>query len=361
MKTLQKGLIALGLSLLCLVFLATEITAAERFCTQDGPITALIVGCPPCLSFDPDLVAQFHQGEQNQQFFDCDTGLPLPASIIAAEHILRSCQSGDRGTQPTPEACFAPGSDVLPDTILRVAIEIAGVPILVEATGTTIVERHGDGPDPGPATIEMDNTTLTGQTDLGQPVTVRIGQSFGLPPTLGTVTRVPSPGFPDRVAVAFAINAGITLECQPTGPVEIGCNDGLDGDCDGLIDGDDPDCVPLVVTLESFIAERTPVGVRLRWSTSSEEGNLGFRILRGLGFNRSGSVADLDQISLGIIPTQGTALFGAQYEFIDVLVRKSGVVHYYLEDIDTQGVVTRHGPVVVDFGQGLKPGKRTGR
>ena len=58
------------------------------------------------------------------------------------------------------------------------------------------------------------------------------------------------------------------------------------------------------------------------------------------------------------IPAQGTALFGAQYEFLDVLVRKSGVVHYYLEDIDTQEAVTRHGPIVIDFGATGKPGRK---
>ena len=31
-------------------------------------------------------------------------------------------------------------------------------------------------------------------------------------------------------------------QCTPSEPTEVTCNDGLDNDCDGLIDGDDPDC-----------------------------------------------------------------------------------------------------------------------
>ena len=32
--------------------------------------------------------------------------------------------------------------------------------------------------------------------------------------------------------------------CTPTEPVEVSCTDGLDNDCDTLIDAADPDCAP---------------------------------------------------------------------------------------------------------------------
>jgi hypothetical protein len=35
---------------------------------------------------------------------------------------------------------------------------------------------------------------------------------------------------------------GTPPACTPTEPTEATCNDGVDNDCDGLIDGDDPDC-----------------------------------------------------------------------------------------------------------------------
>jgi len=33
-----------------------------------------------------------------------------------------------------------------------------------------------------------------------------------------------------------------TAPCTPTEPFEVTCNDGIDNDCDGLVDGNDPDC-----------------------------------------------------------------------------------------------------------------------
>ncbi len=35
-------------------------------------------------------------------------------------------------------------------------------------------------------------------------------------------------------------------QCVPTEDPEVTCNDGVDNDCDGLVDGDDPDCAPPV-------------------------------------------------------------------------------------------------------------------
>ena len=59
------------------------------------------------------------------------------------------------------------------------------------------------------------------------------------------------------------------------------CNNGIDDDCDGRIDQDQaPECAVLLVELESFSAEQTRQGVVLRWSTISEIGNLGFRLIR---------------------------------------------------------------------------------
>ena len=43
--------------------------------------------------------------------------------------------------------------------------------------------------------------------------------------------------------------------CQPTEPAEVSCFDGLDNDCDGLTDGNDPDCQTGVVCTD--IGDRT--------------------------------------------------------------------------------------------------------
>ena len=50
-----------------------------------------------------------------------------------------------------------------------------------------------------------------------------------------------------------------------------------------------------------------------------------------------------------MIPARGTPLVGASYEFIDRAKQQRGTTLYYLEDIDTNGMVTRHGPVAIEF------------
>ena len=49
--------------------------------------------------------------------------------------------------------------------------------------------------------------------------------------------RPPSLGFAPDLSRLLS-----TLECVPTTNFEQACNDGIDNDCDGLIDFDDPDC-----------------------------------------------------------------------------------------------------------------------
>ncbi len=50
------------------------------------------------------------------------------------------------------------------------------------------------------------------------------------------------PDFPDSIQQALYQCDGGPPVCEPTEPTEVSCNDGIDNDCDGLFDGDDPDC-----------------------------------------------------------------------------------------------------------------------
>jgi hypothetical protein len=132
------------------------------------------------------------------------------------------------------------------------------------------------------------------------------------------------------------------------------CSNGLDDDCDGLVDDDDDDCVPLSVNLDSFTAELEAGGVRLRWTTSMELDNLGFRVLRAAAGEKRAVLTPQ------LIPAAGTEGGGASYEYLDSGAPRRGVVTYYLEDVDLQGRVTLHGPLRVRLG-GLKPRAVAGR
>jgi hypothetical protein len=93
-------------------------------------------------------------------------------------------------------------------------------------------------------------------------------------------------------------------------------------------------CRPTSVTIEYFTAEAEAGGVRLRWKTTSEVDNYGFRIL----LQRRGEAP----VAISpLITAQGSDLVGAEYEYFDTSRKRLGKSYtYYLEDIDTQGEST---------------------
>jgi hypothetical protein len=121
------------------------------------------------------------------------------------------------------------------------------------------------------------------------------------------------------------------------------CENGIDDDCDDLIDDDDPDCEPLLVVLESFTAELTLKGVQLHWRTAVEIDTLGFRVLRG-----KSDASELTTLNRELIPARGNELSGSEYRTFDGARQTVGTtLYYYLEDVDVNGKVTRHGPAIL--------------
>jgi PKD repeat protein len=142
---------------------------------------------------------------------------------------------------------------------------------------------------------------------------------------------------------------GEVQECVPGAPGEESsesatCSDGIDNDCDGATDIGDSGCEPLLVELESFTARSTSRGVLLEWTTTAEIDNVGFWIVTTDAEGRN-----LRRVTPAMIPARGDELSGASYEYLDRTRQRQGTLHYWLEDIDVHGRVTRHGPVVVSF------------
>ncbi len=79
-------------------------------------------------------------------------------------------------------------------------------------------------------------------------------------------------------------------------------------------------------------------GVTLAWETATEVDNAGFNLYRARGKN-----GKYKKINDTIIPAQGSVSSGAQYTFEDK-PPAPGVFFYKLEDVDTSGVSTMHGP-----------------
>jgi len=98
--------------------------------------------------------------------------------------------------------------------------------------------------------------------------------------------------------------------------------------------------IPTAVTLASFEAHAGDGAVALAWTTASELDNAGFHLYRGL--SASGPWQRLD---VAMIPGLGSSPTGRAYSWTDRgLV--NGVSYFYrLDDVDTTGHATAHGPV----------------
>ena len=96
---------------------------------------------------------------------------------------------------------------------------------------------------------------------------------------------------------------------------------------------------PLLVTLESFTATPGDGQVTLRWETAAEIDTEGFNLYRRMG------TAAWQKINASLIPAQGDPVTGATYEYVDRGLLNGTTYEYLLEDVDTSGKATEHGPV----------------
>ena len=99
---------------------------------------------------------------------------------------------------------------------------------------------------------------------------------------------------------------------------------------------------PTLVELLTFVTERiSHTTILVVWETASEIDTVGYNILRS-----DTEEGPYEQINETIIPSEGGLAVGASYEYIDEDC--VGTCFYKLEDIDSSGVSTFHGPVQVE-------------
>lgn len=158
---------------------------------------------------------------------------------------------------------------------------------------------------------------------------------FPLPP--GVIFSNPVLGTLSGAATQFT--NGVATATYTAGPV-VGA-----GSADATADSQTVTAnfnVPLVVLLADFSAQGQADQVLVQWDTVSEMGNLGFNLRRGVSPDGPDT-----QLNASIIPSQAPgSTQGYSYQWIDQADLVPGATYYYwLEDIDLNGVVTRHGPV----------------
>jgi hypothetical protein len=95
-------------------------------------------------------------------------------------------------------------------------------------------------------------------------------------------------------------------------------------------------CPQTAVSLSSLNIIPSNKKVTLKWQTETETNNAGFNIWRADNFVK---------INKALIPASGSSVSGSEYDFVDQWVLTGKRYFYLLEDIDTNGISTFHGPV----------------
>ncbi len=97
-----------------------------------------------------------------------------------------------------------------------------------------------------------------------------------------------------------------------------------------------------LIDLRAFTGKSLKGKALLSWETGAEIDTTGFHILRSL--TKDGGYA---RITATLIPSEGGPAQGAKYTFADSDVQPGKTYFYKLEDIDTRGTSTFHGPISV--------------
>jgi hypothetical protein len=93
---------------------------------------------------------------------------------------------------------------------------------------------------------------------------------------------------------------------------------------------------PTAVQMSSLKATPANKAIKLNWQTETETDAAGFNVWRAEGFKK---------VNESLISAEGSPVIGADYDFFDQWVLNGKRYFYLLEDIDTQGISTFHGPV----------------
>jgi hypothetical protein len=114
---------------------------------------------------------------------------------------------------------------------------------------------------------------------------------------------------------------------------------------------------PTAVELVSFSARGMDGGVELFWETASELNNLGFHIYRS-----TSERGRYERITAGVIAGLGSSASGKVYRYLDTGVVNGTTYYYRLEDIETSGKRTLHGPISArpEAGAPSEPSPETG-
>jgi hypothetical protein len=105
---------------------------------------------------------------------------------------------------------------------------------------------------------------------------------------------------------------------------------------------------PTAVELASFQAEAQGGNVLVSWETATELDNLGFNVYR----SRSAGGERVRLNEWLIVSQNPGSTTGSSYQFVDRSAEPGTIYHYWLEDIDLDGMGTMNGPAAVETPRG---------
>ncbi len=108
---------------------------------------------------------------------------------------------------------------------------------------------------------------------------------------------------------------------------------------------EDYEICPTLIELAAFTATPFEDKVIIEWTTTSEIDNAGFNLYRSETEHE-----DYLQLNNSLLPPEGSPEQGASYAFTDNTIESGKTYYYMLEDIDTNGTSTMHGPVTATPG-----------
>jgi len=110
--------------------------------------------------------------------------------------------------------------------------------------------------------------------------------------------------------------------------------------------------IPTLAHLREYSASSAARGTLIRWQTSYEVDNLGFRLFRENADGGRTAVTSSLVAGSALFAGQGIALAaGRSYQWLDTASNAGGPGRYWLEEVSLDGLSTLHGPILAEPGR----------
>ncbi len=235
-----------------------------------------------------------------------------------------------------------------------------GIPDSTTPVGTDTTDAAGLYEFTGLAPGNYIVVIMSSNFDAGGPMAGASAVAGGADPDENT-SNTDSNGIPGvttkgGVTGIFAPTVTLVSQAEPIGDSVSGPNPpALDSNGNGTVDFGFYGGTPLGITLASMTATAAADAITVTWDTVSEINNAGFNLYRATsdaGLHPEPGEGPGVKLNADLIPSQGSGSpEGYHYVYLDSAGLTPNTTYWYwLEDVSTTGVATRHEPISVLYG-----------